>query len=61
MSDAAPPVFPTYAAPPVKHRIFSISAAIPPEVYYARADELKEAMMVHFQYYEPQQEWLLNI
>jgi len=61
MSDTAPTILPTYAAPPVKHRVFSLSAVIPAEVYYARADELKEAMMAHFEHYEPQQQWLLNL
>lgn len=61
MSAASSIILPTYAAAPVKHRVFSLPAAIPPEVYYARADELKEAMMAHFEHYEPQQQWLLNV
>jgi hypothetical protein len=61
MIDVALPSLPTYAAPPVKHRIFTLMAEITSDVYYARADELKEAMMAHFSIYEPQQEWLLNI
>jgi len=61
MSDVSPAILPTYDAPPVKHRIFSLPSVIAPESYYARADELKEAMMGFFEVYEPQQQWVLNV